>query len=90
MNANERAAREWDRTLERLAAEVTTTAYGIALRHGTDGSWLDLQLVLWKALGRTVRDWVPLSPGPRAEEPLSGESGKDGPRVGAVLLQQNE
>ncbi len=61
MNANEGAAREWDRALERLAAEVTTTAYAIAHRHGAGGSWLDLELGLWKALARTVRDWAPLT-----------------------------
>ena len=84
MNANERATREWDRTLERLAAEVTTTAYAIALRHGADGSWLDLELVLWKALARTVRDWVPVALGPRAEDRLSSESGDDRAQVGTV------
>jgi hypothetical protein len=34
MNDNERAAREWDRAPERLAADRTDTAYAIALRHG--------------------------------------------------------
>jgi hypothetical protein len=44
MTDNERAAREWDRALERLAADVTNTAYAIALRHGAGGSWVDLEL----------------------------------------------
>ena len=57
MNDNERAAREWDRALERLAADVTDTAYAIALRHGAGGSWVDLELGLWKALAQTVREW---------------------------------
>ena len=86
MNANERAAREWDRTLERLAAEVTATAYAIALRHGAGGSWLDLELGLWKALARTVREWTR----PRAEELLSGEGGNDRLQLGTVLLREKE
>jgi hypothetical protein len=64
MNDSERAAREWDRALERLAADVTNTAYAIALRHGAGGWWVDLELGLWKALARTVREWGRRPPGP--------------------------
>ena len=64
MNGNERPTREWDRALERLAAEVTATAYAIALRHGSGGSWVDLELGLWEALTRTVLDWDRRRPGP--------------------------
>ena len=72
MNDNERAAREWDRELERLAADVTRTAYAIALRHGAGGSWVELELGLWEALSRTVREWGRRPPGPRAGGLLSG------------------
>jgi len=57
MNDNERAAIECDHSLERLAADVTNTAYAIALRHGTEGSWVDLELGLWKALAGTIQEW---------------------------------
>jgi hypothetical protein len=90
MNGNEGAAREWDRALERLAAEVTTTAYAIALRHRAGGSWLDLELALWEALARTVRDWGPLPPGPRAQERHSGERGNDRSEIGTVLPREKE
>jgi hypothetical protein len=58
MNDNERADREQDRALERLAADLTDTAYAIALRHGAGGSWIDLELELWKALTGALREWA--------------------------------
>jgi hypothetical protein len=58
MNDNERAARERDRALDRLAADLTDTAYTVALRHAAAGSWIDLELGLWKALAGTVREWA--------------------------------
>ena len=58
MNDNERADREQDRALERLAADLTDTAYTVALRHAAAGSWIDLELGLWKALAGTVREWA--------------------------------
>ncbi len=57
MSENERAVREWDQALERLTADVMSTAYAVALRHGAGRSWVDLELGLWKALTRTVREW---------------------------------
>jgi hypothetical protein len=66
MTDNERAAREWERALECLAADVTSTAYAVALRHGAGGSWVDLELGLWKALARTVREWGRRPPVPDA------------------------
>jgi hypothetical protein len=74
MNDSERAAREWDRALERLAADVTSTAYAIALRHGAGGSWVDLELGLWKALAQTIREWGGAPPGP---------GGRAGPKLAA-------
>jgi hypothetical protein len=58
MNDDERAARERDRALDRLAADLTDTAYTVALRHEAAGSWIDLELGLWKALVGTVREWA--------------------------------
>jgi hypothetical protein len=64
MNDNERAAREWDRALEHLAADVTNTAYAIALRHGAGASWVDLELGLWEALLGLFAN-APAAPAPR-------------------------
>jgi hypothetical protein len=44
-------------SLESFAAELTSAAYPVALRHGSNGSWLDLELALWKALAETVKNW---------------------------------
>ena len=37
-------------SLASLAAKLTDAAYAVALRHGVSGSWIDLQLELWRAL----------------------------------------
>jgi hypothetical protein len=46
-----------DALLETFAAELTLAAYRVALRTRTQGTWLDLQLDLWKALADTVKTW---------------------------------
>lgn len=43
--------------LESLVAELTEAAYPVALRHGGRGSWVDLELDLWRALGQAVCNW---------------------------------
>ena len=58
MNDIERTAGERERALDRLAADLTDTAYAISLRHAAAGSWIDLELGLWKALAGTVREWA--------------------------------
>jgi hypothetical protein len=90
MTDNDRAAREWNRALERLAADVADTAYVIALRHGTCSSWVDLELDLWKALARTVREWGCISDGLRITRFHANRSGNDRPHAGAVLHQEKE
>ena len=57
MSDNHDATGNRDTLLETFAAELTRAAYGVALRHGTAGTWLDLELALWKALGDTVKTW---------------------------------
>jgi len=47
----------WDPRLEPLAAELTDAAYPIALRHGVQQHWLELELYLWHALGTTIAKW---------------------------------
>jgi hypothetical protein len=44
----------WDAFDEHWAAELTTAAYLVALRHGATSQWLELQLELWRALSATV------------------------------------
>ena len=41
-------------SLECLAANLTEAAFPVALRHGVQGSWLDLRLELWKTMSETV------------------------------------
>ena len=46
-----------DALLEALAADLTLAAYHVALRSRTQGTWLDLELDLWRALAYTVKTW---------------------------------
>jgi hypothetical protein len=41
--------------LENIAAELTSAAYTVALRHGVEDKWLDLELELWEALKQSVK-----------------------------------
>jgi hypothetical protein len=43
--------------LESLVAELTDAAYPVALRHRGRGSWVDLELDLWKALEQALSNW---------------------------------
>jgi hypothetical protein len=44
-----------DPQFENIAAELTSAVYPLVFRHGLRGSWLDLQLGLWRALAETVQ-----------------------------------
>lgn len=57
MNAEKSTIR--DRFLEFLAAELTSAAYPVMLRHGVGGKWLELELDLWKAMTESVRKLKP-------------------------------
>jgi hypothetical protein len=46
-----------DALLETLAAELTLAACRVALRTRTAGTWLDLELDLWRTLADTARTW---------------------------------
>jgi hypothetical protein len=46
-----------DALLESFAAELTRAAYCVALRTRMQGTWLDLELDLWRALADTVETW---------------------------------
>jgi hypothetical protein len=46
-----------DALLETLAAELTLAAYRVALRTRAEGTWLDLELDLWRTLADTAKTW---------------------------------
>ena len=62
MSGNPGATFNRDTLLENFAAELTNAAYPIALRHGMRGSWIDLELGLWRVLAETVKRWGQESP----------------------------
>jgi hypothetical protein len=57
MNRDVETRVDRDAELESLAAELTLAAYRVALRTRTGGTWLDLELDLWRALADTVETW---------------------------------
>jgi hypothetical protein len=46
-----------DGLLETFAIELTLAAYRVALETRTQGTWLDLELGLWRALAEKVKTW---------------------------------
>jgi hypothetical protein len=52
-----------DPALETFAARLAVTAYRVAVRHGAMGTWIDLELELWRALAATVETCVQESGG---------------------------
>jgi hypothetical protein len=46
-----------DTLLDTVAAELTSAAYLAALGHGIQGSWIELELDLWRALTHAVKQW---------------------------------
>ena len=57
MNATNRTDDDRDALLETFAAELAGAAYRTALRHGAGGTWVDLELDLWRALIEAVKKW---------------------------------
>ena len=62
MNDNRAVVGDADHELEALAAELTSAAYAVALRHGVEDKWLDVELELWEALKEAVKKWEQGSP----------------------------
>jgi hypothetical protein len=58
MSDNHAAACNRDTLLENFAAELTRAVYSRALRHGISGSWIQVELDLWRALAETVKKWA--------------------------------
>jgi hypothetical protein len=46
-----------DTLLETFAAELALAAYRVALRTRAEGTWLDLEIDLWRALADATRTW---------------------------------
>jgi hypothetical protein len=57
MNGHVETPVSQDTLLETLAAELALAAHRVALRTRTQGTWLDLELDLWRALADTVETW---------------------------------
>jgi hypothetical protein len=57
MNREFKTRVDRDDALQSLAAELTLAAYRVALGTLTGGTWLDLELGLWRALADTVETW---------------------------------
>jgi hypothetical protein len=70
MNDNACATGERDTPLENFAAELTSAIYPIALRHGMRGSWIEVELGLWRALGTALKRWIRAWSQPGAEYEL--------------------
>jgi hypothetical protein len=57
MNRDDKTPVNRDVLVETLAAELALAAYRVALRTRIEGTWLDLQLDLWRALADTTMTW---------------------------------
>ena len=57
MNESRAISSEADNALEAFAARLTVTAHRVALRYGARGTWIDLELDLWRALADKVKTW---------------------------------
>jgi hypothetical protein len=78
MSDNHGASLNRDTRLDDFAAEITLAAYGVALRHGTAGRWVDLELDLWKALADTVKTWGREWPRAAGQPEAAHVEGRDG------------
>jgi hypothetical protein len=57
MNGDFKTPADRDSLLETFAAELALAAYRVALQTRTEGTWLDLELELWRALADAVKTW---------------------------------
>ena len=68
MDANKQTGHYVDTALDDLVAELTAAVYPVAVRHGAIGTWIDLELDLWRALADAVETCVP-EPGGDSGQP---------------------
>ena len=57
MNTTRAMFADQDTFLDTVAAELTSAAYLAALGHGIQGSWIELELDLWRAVAHAVKQW---------------------------------
>jgi hypothetical protein len=57
MSDNHHTAWDRDTRIENFAAELTRAVYPLVLRRGLKGSWLKVELGLWRALAETAQKW---------------------------------
>ena len=57
MNTTHATVADQNTFLDTAAAELTSAAYLATLGHGIQGSWIDLELDLWRALSHAVKQW---------------------------------
>jgi hypothetical protein len=76
MSDNYRTAWDRDIRLENFAAELTSAVYPLVLRRGLKGSWLKVELSLWRALAEIVKKWTRQRPAAASEDEL--ESWREG------------
>ena len=77
MSDNDSASGNRETLLENFAAELTSAAYAVTLRHGMEDKWLDLELELWEALKETVKKWDQGSARPLTLTPDRNAGGRD-------------
>ena len=70
MSDNHGAARNRNTQLEGFAAELTNAAYAVALRRGMAGSWIRVELGLWRVVAETVNNWAREWPPAESSEEL--------------------
>ena len=91
MGDNQRPAADGDLRLENFAAELTSAVYPIILLRGLKGSWLNVQLNLWRGLAETVGEWdrrrPPAASAPEVEAWRSGLLGALAGRAFAVAVR---
>jgi hypothetical protein len=69
MSDNNGADSNRDILLENFAAVLALDAYFIALRQGMAGSWINVELGLWRELAQTIKKWArKLPPAGRPDE----------------------
>jgi hypothetical protein len=71
MSGSQRAIWNRDTPLENFAAELTTAAYSLALRHGITGSWIEVELSLWGTLSHAVKKWAQERPSAGSPDALN-------------------
>jgi hypothetical protein len=76
MNGTDPTSRDRDVRLACVAAELSSAAYAVALPRGVGGSWVGLELGLWKSLAEACEAYH--RAGPRAASGEQLETRQDG------------